>query len=64
LLQTDPIFKKFGNIIFDRKEDGKYVYLIPIPFSTKKSTESFLDNVIKPNSPNAKIVEYKKGTCK
>jgi hypothetical protein len=64
LLQTDPIFKKFGSIIFDRKEDGKYVYLIPIPFSTKKSTESFLENVIKPNSPDAKLVEYKKGTCK
>jgi hypothetical protein len=64
LLHNDPIFKKFGNIIFDRQEDGKYAYLIPVPFSSKKSTESFLENVIKPNTPAAKLVVYKKGTCK
>jgi hypothetical protein len=64
LMQNDPIFKKFGNIIFDRQEDGKYAYLIPIPFSTKKSTESFLENVIKPHTPSAKVVVYKNGNCK
>jgi hypothetical protein len=64
LLQTDPIFKKFGNIVFDRREDGKYAYLIPVPFSTKKSTEIFLDIVIKPKTPLARLVEYKKGTYK
>jgi hypothetical protein len=64
LLQNDPIFKKFGNIVFDRREDGKYAYLIPVPFSTKKSSETFLDIVIKPKTPEAKLVEYKKGTYK
>lgn len=61
LLQGNPIFKKFGGIVFDRTEDGKYAYVIMVPFSSKKSVESFLENVVKPKAPGAKIVTFKNG---
>lgn len=61
LLHDNPIFKKFGNVQYDRTAEGKYSYFILVPFSSKKAIESFFEVVIKPRNPEAKIVEYKDG---
>ncbi len=64
LLHDDPIFRKFGNIVYERTEDGKYAYLIQVPFTNKESVQSFLANVIAPRLPDAKIAEYQNGILK
>jgi len=61
LLSTDPIFKRFGKIVYDKTESGRYVYMIRTPFKTQKSVDSFLKAVLQPFFPGAYTVHYKKG---
>lgn len=61
LLHDDPIFRKFGNIVYERTDDGKYAYLIQVPFSGKESVLEFLRNVIAPRVADARIAEFKSG---
>ena len=61
LLSTDNIFRRFGNIVYDKTEHGMYVYIIKTPFQNEKSVKAFLDVVIKPRFESAYVVKYKKG---
>jgi hypothetical protein len=64
LLSTDLIFKQFGSVLYDKTEEGKYVYMICTPFKSKKSVEDFLEIVLQPRFPEAHIVAYDKGEMK
>lgn len=61
LLHDDPIFRKFGNIVYERTDEGKYSYLIQVPFSGKESVLEFLKNVIAPRVPDARLAQFKDG---
>lgn len=61
LLSTDPIFRRFGKIVYDKTESGRYVYMIRTPFKSKKSVDAFLEAVLQPHFPGAYTVEYRKG---
>ena len=58
---TAPVFRKFGNIHYDKLERGSYSYLILGKFSDNGSALHFLNNVIAPQVPKAKLVLYKDG---
>lgn len=58
---SNPIFKKFGNIHYDKLERGSYSYVILGRFTDDKSVLHFLQNVIAAQVPEAKAVHYKNG---
>jgi outer membrane protein OmpA-like peptidoglycan-associated protein len=57
---SHQIFSKHGNIEVERKKDGTYAYLLG-DFGRHKDAKHFLDTVILPRYPNAKLVGYRKG---
>ena len=58
------LFEQFGSVFYDKLEDGGYSYCILANFSSKKSVERFLEIIILPKVPEARLVEYKKGKRK
>ena len=58
----NPLFRKFGNIHYDKLERGSYSYLILGRFKNDKSALHFLHNIIAPQVATAKVVHYKEGT--
>jgi len=58
------LFEKFGNVHYEKRKEGGYAYLILIKFKTKKSVENFLNNIVLPKAPEAKMVTYKRGVRK
>ncbi len=58
------LFDQFGNVYYDKLKKGGYSYCILVKFSSKKSVEQFLENIILPKAPEARLVEYKKGKRK
>lgn len=55
------LFEQFGQVYYDRIEGKGYSYLILADFSSKKSIETYIKNVISYKAPEAILVEYKKG---
>ena len=62
--RSNPIFKKFGNIHYDKLDRGSYSYLILGRFSDDKSALHFLNNVIVAQVSDARVVHYKDGIRK
>lgn len=60
--RSASIFKKFGNIHYDKLERGSYSYLILGRFSNDESALHFLQNIIAPQVKKAKVVHYEEGT--
>lgn len=60
----DSIFRLFGNIHYYKHVDGWYSYLILASFSSKQAALDFMGQVIKPNVPEARLIEYKEGNRK
>lgn len=61
-LQRDyPLFKQFGQVYYDRIQDVGYSYCIVANFSSEKSLQKYLDQVIIPKAPEAKLIVYKNG---
>lgn len=58
LLRQDPIFKQFGNIVFDRNESGQYIYLIQTEFTTRQNAEDFVRQVVSKKVANAEVRAY------
>ncbi len=56
-----PLFKKFGNVHYEKLAEGGYSYCILLNFNSKKGAKQFLENVVKPKAPDARIVSYKLG---
>ena len=59
--RRNPIFRRFGNIHYDKLERGSYSYVILGKFSNDKSVLHFLNNVIAPQVKEARAVHYKDG---
>lgn len=58
------IFRQFGNVRYHKLSDGRYSYVITAEFSSSKAAEEFLQNIIKPRVPSAKLFIYKDGQRK
>lgn len=58
---TNGIFRKFGNIHYDKLERGSYSYLILGRFRNDASALHFLTNIIAPQVKEARVVHYKDG---
>lgn len=64
-LQNDqPVFRQFGNVFYQKLREGGYSYLIKVDFSSEEAAWHFIDNVILPKSPTAKLYQYKEGKRK
>ncbi len=61
LTSEHPVFKKYGNVFYDKLREGGYSYLIKADFSSKEAVQEFLQKVILPKTPEARFVEYKEG---
>jgi|GEM_PF-6491113 len=59
-----PIFKQFGNVYYDKLEQGGYSYLIKTNFKSWEAAEKFLNEIILPKAPEARVIEYKTGVRK
>ncbi len=59
-----PIFRQFGNVQYEKLPEGKYTYLITGDFSSDKAALEFLERIIKPRVPGAKLFYYKQGRRK
>ena len=64
LQRKNEMFKHFGNVVYDKLEDGSYSYCFVIDFGKKKSMETFLQKVVRPKVTEARIIQYKKGIRK
>ena len=58
------LFEQFGSVFYDQLEKGGYSYCIIANFSSRKSVERFLELIILPKAPEAKLIEYKNGKRK
>lgn len=57
---SHALFTQYGNLILEETKDGKFAYLIG-EFDTAKDANIFLQNIVVPRYPKAKIVQYMKG---
>lgn len=60
LAENHPLFREMGGIEMDVTNRGKYAYLVG-NFSSEKSANHFLQNVIKGRYPNATLQQYDNG---
>ena len=62
--RANPIFRQFGNIHYEKLQEGGYSYLILGKFSSKESALQFVQTIIKPKAEDARLFEYKDGIRK
>lgn len=62
--KKNPLFRRFGNVLYDKIPEGGYSYLIRVNFSSVEAIEKYLEGVIIHNAPEARIIEYKNGKRK
>ncbi len=60
LPKSHSLFTQYGNLILEQTKDGKYAYLLG-QFSQEKDAKSFLENIVAPRYPKAKIIQYRNG---
>ncbi len=61
LRRTEPIFEQFGNVQYDKLVSGIYSYCIVTEFGSRQALADYVEKVIRPRAPQAKIVEYRNG---
>ena len=61
LTRTDPIFRQFGNIKYEKLSQGGYSYLITCRFSSREAALQFLRTVILPKVDDARLYTYTEG---
>lgn len=61
---SNPVFRQFGNIHYEKLREGGYSYLILGKFSSKESALHFVETIIKPKTEHARLFEYKDGIRK
>lgn len=62
--KTDPLFRQFGNVLYEKLPDGGYSYLIMANFSSKEAALEFLQKVVKPKTEKALLIQYDEGNRK
>lgn len=59
-----PLFQRFGNIYYDRLDEGGYAYCILTDFDKLKQAKAYLRQMILPHAPTARVVKYQLGRRK
>ena len=62
--KTNPLFRQFGNVFYEKLPEGGYSYLIMANFSSKEAGLEFVKNVVKPKAEKAKLIQYSDGNRK
>ncbi|MEY3369028.1 MAG: hypothetical protein RI973_2183 [Bacteroidota bacterium] len=58
---ADPIFRQFGNVVYQKLQAGGYSYLILGRFSTREGALQFMKTVMLPRVEDARLFEYTDG---
>ena len=58
---ADPIFRQFGNVVYQKLQAGGYSYLILGRFSTREGAMQFMKTVMLPRVEEARLFEYTDG---
>ena len=59
---SDPLFRQFGNLFYEKIGRGKsYSYIFTTTFIDKRNLERYYHEVVLPKAPSAKIVYYEGG---
>jgi len=64
LKRNFPLFKQFGNVYYDVLDEGGYAYCILTNFNKLKKAKAYLQQMILPHAPTAKVVKYQLGRRK
>lgn len=64
LQQSNPVFRQFGNLHYEKLREGGYSYLILYDFSSKEAALDFVKTIIRPKATEAILFEYKDGIRK
>jgi len=64
LKRNFPLFKQFGNIYYDALDGGGYAYCVLTNFNKLKQARTYLQQMILPHAPEAKVVKYQLGRRK
>ena len=59
--RTNPLFRQFGKVYYDKLDEGGYSYVITTDFTHKKSLRKFFERVIQPKITSARMIEYRSG---
>lgn len=58
------IFKQFGNVFYDKLDEGGYSYVIKTNFTSTEAAQKFLNNIIIHKAPDGRVIEYDEGKRK
>lgn len=64
LKRDNQLFKQFGNVHYDKLDNGEYAYCILTSFSNLKKAHDYLQTMIIHRAPAAKAVKYQLGKRK
>lgn len=64
LKRDHPLFKQFGNVFYDRLDEGGYAYCILTKFSDLDKAKIYLEQMILHRAPRAKVIKYQLGRRK
>lgn len=62
--KTNPLFRQFGNVLYEKLPEGGYSYLIMANFSSQEAGLDFVKNVVKPKAEKARLIQYSDGNRK
>ena len=62
--KSNPVFRQFGNVRYEKLPEGGYSYLIMANFSNKEAALEFVQNVVKPKAEGARLIQYADGNRK
>ena len=62
--KSEPVFRQFGNVMYEKLPEGGYSYLIKANFSTKEAGLDFMKNVVRPKAEKAKLIQFNDGNRK
>ncbi len=60
LSSDHSIFKQYGQVKMEQKENGEFAYLLG-GFSSEKEASSYMKTIITPRFPAAKVIQYDNG---
>jgi hypothetical protein len=58
---ANPIFRQFGNVVYQKLQAGGYSYLILGRFTTREGAMHFMNTVMLPKVEEARLFEYTDG---
>lgn len=64
LQNSNSLFHQFGNVYYQKLREGGYSYLIKVDFSSEDSAWHFIEAVVLPKAPGARLYQYKEGNRK